>query len=589
MEQWNNRMTNADIAGVFARIALILQLKGKENPFRIRAYERAATIIQNLPSDLRKSYIAGGVKALLEIPGIGQDLASKIEEMLKTGKLTFLREIETKVPQGLLQILEIEGIGPKRTLQLHTKFKVKSIDDLIALASSGRIEKLPGWGKKSVENLLRGIDQRSRMKGRLPLPQAWELAQGILAALKDTKLCEKIEIAGSFRRRRDTVGDLDFLATSRRPAKVMDAFCALPQVESITSKGPTKSTVFLHAGLDADLRVVEPDVFGAALVYFTGSKDHNVAIRRLGIEKGLTISEYGVFRGSAKHKGKRIAAAEEEDVYKSINLPFIPPEIREDQGEIEAAKSGTLPRLLEFSDIRADLHMHTTYSDGTDSFEAMARAAKAQGLEYIAITDHASAMGMVGGIKKTGPSLKNYLDRIRSVREKVKGIHILAGTEVDIQKDGSLYLPDDMLREFDWVIASIHQYFHESPEANAVRLRKACQHPFVHALGHPTTRLLGKRPGIDFDIEAVLKEAKAHNVAVELNTSLERLDLPDIHLRRAKELGVKVVLGSDAHSLRGIDFTFGITQARRGWLTKEDVLNTLPLKEFLKVLDMKRK
>ncbi len=577
-------MTNADIAAVFARIALILELKGKENPFRIRAYERAATIIQNLPSDLRKTYEAGGVKALLEIPGIGQDLASKIEEMLKTGKLTFLSEIEKKVPQGLLQILEIEGIGPKRTLQLHEKFKVKSIDDLVALAASGKIEKLPGWGKKSVENLLRGIDQRSRMSGRLPLPQAWELAQGILQALKDTKLCEKIEIAGSFRRRRDTVGDLDFLATSRKPAKVMDAFCALPQVESVTSKGPTKSTVFLRAGLDADLRVVEPDVFGAALVYFTGSKDHNVAIRRIGIEKGLTVSEYGVFKGSVKHKGKRIAAAEEEDVYKAIHLPFIPPEIREDHGEIDAAKSGTLPRLLEVSDMRADLHMHTTFSDGTDSFEAMAAAAKEKGLEYIAITDHASAMGMVGGIKKTGPSLKNYLGRIRSAREKVKGIHILAGTEVDIQKDGSLYLPDDMLREFDWVIASIHQNFHETPEENTKRLVKACQNPFVHVLGHPTTRLLGKRPGIDFDIEAVLKEAKAHNVAVELNTSLERLDLQDTHLRRAKEMGVKVTLGSDAHSTRGIDFTFGIMQARRGWLTKEDVLNTLPLEEFLRVL-----
>jgi DNA polymerase (family 10) len=577
-------MTNADIAVVFSRIALILELKGGENPFRIRAYERAATVIQNLPMDLRKTYTEGGLKNLQEIPGIGKDLAMKIEEMLKTGKLKFLQDMESKIPQGLLQIMEIEGVGPKRTKQLYAKFKMKTIDELVALATSGKIEKLPGWGKKSVENLLRGVDQRSRVKGRLPLPQAEALAREILEALKGTNLCEKLEIAGSFRRRRDTVGDIDFLATSRKPQEVMNAFCALPQVESITSKGPTKSTVFLHAGLDADLRVVEPEVFGAALVYFTGSKDHNVAIRRLGIEKGLTISEYGVFKGTAKNKGKRVAANTEEDVYKAINLPLIPPEIREDQGEIEAAKSRKLPTLIEEKDLLADLHMHTTFSDGSASFEEMAAAAASKGLKYIAITDHASPMGMVKGIKKAGPTLKQYLDRIKAAREKVKGIHILAGTEVDILKDGSLYLPDEMLRELDFVIASIHQSFHDAPESNTERLRKVCRNPFVHALGHPTTRMLGERPGIEFDIDAVLKEAKQYGVAVELNTSLERLDLPDTHLKRAKELGVKVIIGSDAHSVKGFQYAFGIAQARRGWLTKEDVLNCLPLQKFLRVL-----
>lgn len=574
-------MTNAEIAAVFQRIALILDLQG-ENPFRIRSYERAALLLENLSTDLRAIYEQGGIKALKELPGIGEDLGEKIEEMLKTGKLMFLTKLEKKVPKGLLEILEIEGLGPKKTKQLYTKFKVKSIAELTKLAHSGKIEKLPGWGEKSVQNILRGIEQRKRMKGRLPLPQAHHLAAEIVTMLKKTGLCEEVAIAGSVRRCRESAGDLDILATSKKPSKVMDVFCHLPQVASVTAKGETKSTVFLKAGLDADLRVVEPEVFGAALHYFTGSKDHNVAMRRLGIAKGLTISEYGVFKGTAKKKGKRVASRTEEEVYGSVGLPFIPPELREDRGEIEAAKAGRLPTLIEVADLKADLHMHTTFSDGSDSMEAMAAAAKERGLEYIAITDHASAMGMVGGIKREESSLKDYLDRITAARRKVPGIHILAGAEVDILKDGSLYLPDTMLAKLDWVIASIHQSFHDSREENTERLRKACRNPFVHVLGHPTTRLLGKRPGIDFDLDTVLEEAKRHHVAVELNAALERLDLPDIHLKRAKELGVKIAIGSDAHSTKGLQYDFGVSQARRGWLEKGDVMNTLSPEEFLR-------
>lgn len=573
-------MTNADIAAAFERIALILDLQG-ENLFRIRAYSRAAMMIQNLPKDLRAVYESGGIKALQGLPGIGEDLAQKIEEMLKTGKLEFLSKLEKKVPSGLLAMMEIEGIGPKRTKQLWTKFHVKTIEDLTALAQSGKITTLPGWGEKSVANLLRGIDQRSRVKGRLPLPQAESIAAIITKALRATGLCERVEIAGSFRRRQETVGDLDVLVASSSPEKIMDAFCSLPEVESITAKGETKSTVFLKEGLDADLRVVQSDVFGAALHYFTGSKDHNVAVRRLGIERGLTISEYGVYLGTAKKKGKLVASRTEEEVYQSVGLPFIPPELREDRGEIEAAKAGKLPRLIEVADLRSDLHLHTNISDGTNSIEAMADAAKRKGFAYIAITDHASPMGMVKGIKKSKASLKDYLDRIADAREKVPGIHILAGTEVDILKDGSLYLSDEMLREFDWVVASVHQYFHEPREETTERLLKVCRNPFVHVLGHPLARLLGKRTGIEFDMEAVLREAKNFGKAVELNASLERLDLPDTALKRAKELGVKVAIGSDAHSVNGLDFSFGIAQARRGWLERGDVLNAMPLKEFL--------
>ncbi|HLD08294.1 MAG TPA: DNA polymerase/3'-5' exonuclease PolX [Candidatus Peribacterales bacterium] len=565
-------MTNAEIAAVFARIALILDLQG-ENPFRVRAYERAAVMIQNLSMDLRRIYEKEGVKGLQELPGIGKDLSEKIEEMIKTGKLTFLTKLEKKVPIGLLQLMEIEGIGPKRTKQLYEKFKIKDLTDLEKLIASGKIEKLPGWGKKSVENLLRGIDQRSRVKGRLPIGEVWSLAQVIAEALRKTKLCTQVEIAGSLRRGRDTIGDLDFLVASTKPDKVMEAFCNLPEVESITAKGETKSTVFLKAGLDADLRVVDAEVFGAALHYFTGSKDHNVHIRKIGIEKGLTISEYGVYKGTAKNKGKLIASRTEEDVYKAVGLPFIPPELREDRGEIEAAQEESLPHLIEERDLRSDLHMHSTVSDGTASIEEMAKAAKERGFEYIAMTDHASPMGMVKGIKNTPQSLREYLKKIAQARKKVSGIHILTGSEVDILKDGSLYLPDELLKELDFVIAAIHQNFHDSPEANTKRLIRACENPYVHALGHPTTRLLGKRMGIEFDVEAVLKAAKENDVWIELNASHERLDLPDVHLKRAKELGVKVMIGSDAHSTKGLDYGFGIMQARRGWLEKSDVVN----------------
>lgn len=573
-------MTNTEIAATFARIALILDLQG-ENPFRIRAYERAAMMIENLPKDLRTTYEEGGTKALQELPGIGKDLSEKIEEMIQTGKLGFLTKLEKKVPSGLLAMMEIEGIGPKRTKQLWTRFKVKTLEELTELAKSGKIASLPGWGKKSVANLLRGIDQRSRVKGRLPLAKARGLAMEIAAMLKGSGFCERIEIAGSFRRQRETVGDLDFLAVSKTPANIMDFFCSLPQVESVTGKGGTKATVFLKAGLDADLRVVPAEAFGAALLYFTGSKDHNVILRRLGIDHGLTISEYGVYEGTAQKKGKYVAGRTEEDVYRSLGLPFIPPELREDRGEIEAAKAGTLPKLIEVADLQSDLHVHTNISDGVDSIEAMADAAKKKGFAYIAITDHSSPMGMVKGIKKSQASLKDYLDRIKAARKKVPGIHILAGTEVDILKDGSLYLSDEMLREFDWVVASVHQYFHEPREETTERLLKVCRNPFVHVLGHPLARQLGKRVGIEFDLEAVLRAAKTHGKAVELNTALDRLDLPDTHLKRAKELGVKVAIGSDAHSVNGLDFGNGIMQARRGWLEKKDVLNALPLKGFL--------
>jgi len=573
-------MTNGEIAAVFERIALILDLKGDENPFRVRAYARAAETIANMSKSLRTIYEEGELPALRAIPGIGEDLSLKIEEMVKTGKLGYLATIEKKVPKGLLEVLEIEGMGPKKTKFVWQKFKVQSIADLQKLAESGKLEDLKGWGEKSVANILRGIEQRAKVSGRLPLPVAAPLVEELLDALRKSGLCEKVEAAGSFRRKRESVGDIDILVTSRKPQEVMDVFCSLPQVESVTAKGDTKSTVFLKAGLDADLRVVDPKAFGAALLYFTGSKDHNVHIRRIGIAKGLTLNEYGLSKGTAARKGALVAAETEEAVYKAIGLPHIPPELREDRGEIEAAQQNKLPRLITEKDIQGDLHMHTNFSDGAASPEQMVAAAKKKGLSYIAITDHASAMGMVRGMKKTGNSFRQYLHMMRALRDAEKGIRIFIGAEVDIEADGSLYLPDDMLRELDWVVASVHGQFHQSLEETTSRLIRALQNPYVHVLGHPTARLLGKREGITFDIDTVLKAAKAHGKAVELNTSFERLDLPDTHLKRAKEIGVRISMGSDAHALEGIDHRFGIFQARRGWLEKGDVLNALSQKEM---------
>ncbi|OGJ59295.1 hypothetical protein A2635_02000 [Candidatus Peribacteria bacterium RIFCSPHIGHO2_01_FULL_51_9] len=576
-------MTNAEVAEIFERIALILDIKGNENPFRIRAYERAALLIGSLSRNLRELYDEGGLKRLEGLPGIGKDLALKIEEILQTDKLRYLKKIEKGIPPGLLEILDIEGVGPKKTKLLWQKFKVKDIESLKKLAESGKLQKVKGWGEKTVQNILRGITLRKQMAGRLPIGDLLPLAEEIVEALKRTGLCNRIEIAGSLRRRRDTCGDIDILATSMNPEAVMEAFCTLPHVKNVTNKGKTKSTVFLKIGIDADLRVVEPDVFGAALHYFTGSKDHNVAVRKMAVRKGVTMSEYGVFKGTAEKKGALVAAHTEEEVFKTVGLPYIAPELRENWGEIEAAQKEVLPTLIADTDLQGDLHTHSTFSDGTESIVTMAKAAKAKGLQYIALTDHASAMGMVKGIKKE--TIKHYLKAIEDARRKVPGIHILAGAEVDILKDGSLYLSDDLLAQLDWVTASIHQSFRDSREANTARLIKAIQNPYVCAIGHPTTRILGKREPIDLNIDAVLSEAKKNNVAMELNASPVRLDLQDIHLKRAKELEATIVINSDAHSTTGLDCRYGIMQARRGWLEKHNILNTKPWEELAKWLE----
>lgn len=572
-------MSNPALAAVLERIGKILELQG-ENVFRVRAYARAAETIASYPQDLADICKKGGIKALQEIPGIGADLSQKIEELVTTGELQYLKDLEKTVPAGLFDLLQIPGMGPKKTKQVWEEFKVEGIPDLQKLLDSGKLEDVKGWGAKSVQKVRDGIAERATLSERIPLGEALALAEELLAYLRATGLCSRVDTAGSLRRRRETIGDIDILAASETPEAVMEAFSQYPGQVRVIGRGETKTSILLGNGIQSDLRVVPPDVFGAALHYFTGSKLHNVKVRGMGNKQGVTINEYGVFKGSADNKGKLLASRTEEDVFKAVGLPYIPPEMREDRGEVEAAQQGTLPELLQDGDIQGDLHLHSDFSDGAGSMIDMAKAAQELGLKYIAVTDHASGMGMVGGIKPD--NIAQYLALVEKARKAVPGIHILAGAEVDILADGSLYLPDEILAQLDWVVASVHQSFKESREETTERLLRAIANPHVRVLGHPTTRLLAKRPGIEFDTDTVFTAAAERGVLLELNASAERLDLSDVHCRRAKELGATLVIDSDAHHVRSLHYALGITQARRAWLTKADVANAWDWKTFEK-------
>ncbi len=564
-------MTNAQIAEAFQSIADMLSLRD-ENPFRIRAYERASQTLSSMVEDVNDIYKRGGTDSLEEIPGIGKDLASKMEELIKTGKLEYLDELRKDIPPGLLAVTEIQGMGPKKTKFVWKTFNVESIDDLEKLALSGKLDTQKGWGEKSVQNVVAGIASQRSHSGRIALPLAFTMAEQLRKHVEESGLCGKVAIAGSVRRRKETIGDIDILATSDNAHRVMDIFCESDLVERVLGKGPTKSSVLLKSGVNADLRVVDSDVFGAALHYFTGSKEHNVAVRRRAIEKGLTISEYGVYEGTAEKKGKLRASKTEEDIYKAVDLPFIEPELREDRGEIQAAEQGSLPALIELSDIKGDMHMHSTFSDGSSTMAQMAKSAKEAGLSYIAITDHASPMGMVRGIKEG--NIAEYLALIAEAQTEVKGVDILSGAEVDIMEDGSLYLPDAVLNQLDWVVVSVHGNFKLTPEKMTERIIRALKHPHVHVFAHPTSRLLLKRDPIEYDVDAVFRACADLGIALEINSSHERMDLNDVLVRRAKEAGCVFCIDSDAHRAGELDYRFGITQARRGWLQKKDVCNT---------------
>jgi DNA polymerase (family 10) len=568
-------MKNQQIAKIFNEIAELLELKG-ENVFRIRAYRRAAQNIDGLSKDVA----ALSQEELEAIPGIGKDLANKVHEYLETGKIAKHEELKKEIPEGVLQLLQVPGLGPKKAKMLFDMLKVKSIEELEAAIRKGKLSGLPGIQKKTEENILQGIELLKRGTERRPLGRVLPLAEDIVRRVRDAAPVDKIEVAGSIRRMKETIKDIDILTTSKNPEAVMDVFVKLPHVTRVLMHGPTKSSVITEEGIQVDLRVVEEDSFGAALQYFTGSKQHNIKLREMAVKAGLKINEYGVFKEPGD---KKVGGKKEEDVYKALKLPYIPPELREDTGEIEAAQKGKLPDLVTLDDIKGDLHVHTNWSDGSHDLDTMVQAAKKKGYQYIAITDHTKGLGVAHGLDEK--RLAEEIRLIDAANKKLSGFRVLKGTEIDIRSDGRLDLPDDALAGLDIVVASIHSGFKQTQEQITKRLLSAIRNPCVSVIAHPTGRLIGERDAYAVDMEAVLKEAAKYGVAMEVNAYPLRLDLNDLHAKMAKEFGVPIVIGTDTHVTSQFDFmTYGVSIARRGWVEKKDVLNTLEYDQLIKKL-----
>ncbi|MGE5253388.1 MAG: DNA polymerase/3'-5' exonuclease PolX [Planctomycetaceae bacterium] len=570
-------MENRAIADVFTEIADILEIQG-ENPFRVRSYRNAARTIADMSQSVEALVRAG--ENLEEIPGIGKSISEKIRELLSSGKSHSLEELRSQIPRGLTELLKLEGLGPKKVKVLYDELNVDSIDRLEKSAQAGRLRDLPGMGIKTEEKILKSIEHYRAGMGRFKLSVGFQYAEALLRHLKGVAGVKRLDPAGSFRRRRETIGDLDILAICGKGCKVMDRFTGYGDVAEVLARGETKSSVRLKCGLQVDLRVLEEGSYGAALHYFTGSKAHNVAIRERAKEKGLKVSEYGVFRAKDE---KRLSGAEEADVFKAVGLPSIPPELREDRGEIQAAEKGKLPRLIEPSDIRGDLQMHTTASDGKNSILEMAKKAKEMGYAYIAITDHSKAVRVAGGMDEK--QLAKHLKEIEKADGQISGVRILKGVEVDILPDGSLDLKDDILKECDVVLASVHSRFNMEEEEMTRRVIKAIKNPNVKILAHPTGRLILEREPFKINLQAVVKAAMDQGVVMEINAYPDRLDLKDVDARRARDLGARLAINTDAHSVMQLELMkFGVFTARRGWIEAKDVINTLPLEGLLKTL-----
>ncbi len=573
-------MKNTEIANLFNEIADFLEVKD-ENPFRIRAYRRAAQAVEGLSEDITAVAERG---ALREVAGIGKDLAGKIQEYLATGEIEYLEGLRKEIPPGVVELMGIHGVGPKTAKLLYDQVGVDSVEKLEELAKGHKLAGMPGIKAKTEENILKGIAVWRSGRERMPLGTALVLAEGILGELRTLKEVDQIETAGSLRRMKETVKDIDILVTSTKPGRVMAVFTGLSNVAEVLAQGETKSSVRLRENIQVDLRVVEPDCFGAALQYFTGSKQHNIRVRELAQRKGLKVSEYGVFN---EKTNRRVAGKTEAEVYKAVGLPFIPPELREDGGEIEAALKGRLPALVSVEDIRGDLQMHTTWSDGAHSVAELAEGVRAKGYQYMALTDHSKSATVAGGMKEE--QVLQMIAEVRALNKKTKGFRILAGCEVDIKADGSLDFPDQILRQLDLVLVSVHSRFKMTQEEMTARIVRAVQHPLVHMLGHPTGRLIGERAAYELDMERVLMAAQAAGTAVEINASPSRLDLNDLHARRAKELGIPVAINTDAHTIGQLDYMrFGVSVARRGWLTPDDVMNTWAEKRLVSWLEKKQ-
>ncbi len=569
-------MTNAQIARIFAEIGDLLEILG-ENPYRIQAYRRAAQTIENLTQDIVDLAEKGELE---KIPGIGKSIAEKIKEILATGKLRQHEELKAKVPPGLLEMLQVPSLGPKKVKLFYERLGIDNLEALEKAAREGKLRHLPGMGVKSEENILRGIQLLRSTKGRLPLGVALPAANKIVEELKQLPQVERITTAGSLRRMKETIGDIDILITSSDPKPVMDHFVSMSMVKEVLAHGTTKSSVIIDAGTQVDLRVVEPESFGAAQQYFTGSKDHNIRLRELAMKQGLKINEYGVFRTK---DDRRIAGENEEDVYAALGMPWIPPELRENWGEVEAALEGRLPQLVELSDIKGDLHVHTKWTDGAHTIEEMARKARELGYEYLGICDHSKSMAFVGGLDEK--KLLEQVKEIQAVNRKLRGIRILTGIEVDILPDGSLDLAEEVLDQVDIVVASVHSRFKMSEREMTERIIRAMRKKCVDVIGHPTGRIIGEREPYELDMDRLLEVAVETQTALEINAFPERLDLRDVHARAAKERGALLCINTDAHSTFQLEWmTFGVAVARRGWVEPQNVLNCKPLDELLEWL-----
>jgi DNA polymerase (family 10) len=567
-------MKSVEIATIFRDIAKILEIKG-ENVFRVRAYERAAQSVEDLPNLLEK-YIRED--RLQEIPGIGKDLAERIKEYSNTGSIKIFEDLKETIPPGLLELLKIPSIGPKTAKLLFDRLKIKSIDSLEKAIQTNKLIGLPGIKAKTIENIQKGIAIVKRGQERMTLAQATATAQEFIEALKNLPEVKKISTGGSLRRQKETVRDIDILITSDKPQKIMKTFVRLPMARDITAEGQTKASVRTKNDTQIDCRVVKDRSFGAALLYFTGSKEFNIKLRQLAIKKGLKINEYGVFR-----KDKFVCGRTEEEVFNALGLSFIPPELRENNGEIELALKNKLPQLITLKEIKGDLHSHSSWSDGSNTIEEMAQAAIKLGYSYIAITDHSQSLKIANGLDPA--QLKQKKSEIQRLNKKLKGFRIFYGTEVDIDSQGKTDYPDRILSEFDIVIGAIHTGFKQSGAQITRRIINACKNRFINIIAHPTGRLWGVREAFDLDLDEIFKAASDTRTSLEINAYPQRLDLNDTNCRRAKELGVSISIGTDSHTAQQLQsMQLGVSVARRGWLTKKDIINTLPLDKILKAI-----
>ena len=593
------RMENIEISSTLEEVADLLEIQGA-NPFRVRAYRTAVRTVEDHGEPFRK--LVAEERSLTELPGIGKEMASHIKELVQTGKLGILEDLRGQVPRSLVELTRLPGVGPKKARRLWKELQIDTVDKLEKAILEGKVAALAGFGEKSEQKILHGIREYRRHLGRFKLSDADQYVIPLLEYMAEAPGIERLQTAGSYRRRKETIGDIDLLVVAKNPEPVMRRFTHYPKVEKVLLAGDTRGTVQLTFGLQVDLRIVPPKSYGAALVYFTGSKEHNIKLRQRALDRNLRVSEYGVFRVREEEEkgtevveqetaarrdpweGQLVAGREEKEVYATVGLPWIPPELRDDRGEIEAAARGVLPDLVQIEDIRGDLQMHSTWSDGKNSIQEMLLGCARKGYEYLAMSDHSKALAMTGGLD--AERLRSQWKEIEEVVAQHHEIKLLRSLEVDILADGRLDLEDEMLARLDIVIVSVHSRFDLPLAQQTKRILTAIQHPEVNILAHPTARLINRRGPIAIDLDEVLRCAAEYQVAVELNAHPDRLDLKDTHLMLAKKLGVRIVISTDAHRVQDLDLMrYGVEQARRAWLEKKDILNTLPVEKLLKAFE----